>query len=278
MQRIKIKSIKKINKLDRYDLTVSTTNNFFANGILIHNTSAVFSNVLVNKELNLKEKIAKWFGVKIVDKVYDNLYSSRSVIKNQYINKDQNGGYYGEDIWAIVNKELEGKIEQGVTLYGEIVGHLPSGRAIQKGYDYGCNPLVAQNAMDAGTRFEVGDHCKFLVYRITYTKPDGSVIEYSWQQIKEYCKKYSIEHVIEIYHGKAEKWGLGIDPEYALGYLSTTFLEKKCEHCKNDVPSEGIVIRLDGMPTYSAYKLKSKLFLLYESKLLDNKMEDFEVW
>ena len=37
--QMKIKSIKKIDKLDRYDLTVNTTHNFFANNVLIHNTS-----------------------------------------------------------------------------------------------------------------------------------------------------------------------------------------------------------------------------------------------
>ncbi len=62
-----------------------------------HGTSAVFANVLINRKLSILDKVAKLFGVPVVDKVYDNLYSSRSVIKNQYINKEQGGGYYGED-------------------------------------------------------------------------------------------------------------------------------------------------------------------------------------
>lgn len=40
MRKIKIKSIEKLNKPnDRYDLTIPKNHNFFANGILIHNTS-----------------------------------------------------------------------------------------------------------------------------------------------------------------------------------------------------------------------------------------------
>src|SRR6185437_2564248 len=103
-----------------------------------HGTSAVFSNVLINKQLTWYEKLAKKIGLKIVDKVYDNLYSSRSVLKNQYITKDADLGYYKEDIWSTINSKLKGKIEEGITLYGEIVGYLESGKAIQGGYDYGC--------------------------------------------------------------------------------------------------------------------------------------------
>ena len=40
MEKVKLKKITKLEKkLDRYDLTISSTGNFFANGILIHNTS-----------------------------------------------------------------------------------------------------------------------------------------------------------------------------------------------------------------------------------------------
>ena len=47
MKLVKIKSIKKLDKVyDRYDLTICSTNNFYANDILIHNTSHVIGNVL----------------------------------------------------------------------------------------------------------------------------------------------------------------------------------------------------------------------------------------
>ena len=65
MQEIKIKSIKKINKKDRYDLTVSTTNNFFANNILIHNTSAVFANIPTLRPLKWWEKMLVKLGANI---------------------------------------------------------------------------------------------------------------------------------------------------------------------------------------------------------------------
>lgn len=252
-----------------------------------HGTSAVFSNVLIKKELTWKEKVAKFFGVNVVDTKYDNLYSSRSVIKNQYINKEATPGYYNEDIWGVVNKELAGKIEQGVTIYGEIVGYLPSGKAIQKDYDYGCDQIssLVPNARVIG----IGEH-KFVIYRITYTKPDGNTIEFSWSQIKEYAKKYSLETVKELYLGRAYDLAQEFlnQPYFSqvrdaialedatrywqgnfLNLLSNVYLEKDCQYCKNKVPAEGIVIRKDDLSSYEAYKLKSKRFLEKETKELD---------
>lgn len=227
-----------------------------------HGTSGVFGNVLINKELKWYQKLLKKLNFNIVDREYDIIYSSRKVVKNQYINKEADGGYYNEDIWGIVKKELEGKIEEGITLYGEIVGFLQSGKEIQSGYDYGCLP---------------GTH-KFLVYRITYTKPNGEVIEFSWQQIKDYCKKYGIEIVKELYFGRLDSLYHGLTGKSTFDFwqddllstLQNSFnLEQECQHCVNNVPAEGICIRIDGKETYYTYKLKSKNFLLRESKELD---------
>lgn len=256
-----------------------------------HGTSTVHSNILVNKDLNWFQRLV----VKLIPssikkhldfKTYDNIYSSRSVVKNQYINREQGGGYYGEDIWAVVNKELNGKIEQGITLYGEIVGYLPSGKAIQGGYDYGCKlnnvkdyPMPTDGKPISLAGLVTTNEHKFLVYRITYTKPNGEVIEFSWQQIKEYCKKYSIEHVKQIYFGTLRDFVPLIfrlegpqDRDYSekmFDGLQTQFLEKDCTHCKNKVPAEGVVVRIDGKPTYSTFKLKSKRFLEHETKSID---------
>lgn len=303
-----------------------------------HGTSAIFSNVLIKKELTWKERLAKFFGVHVVETTYDHLYASRTVIKNQYINKDATPGYYNEDIWKTVQDEVKDKIEQGITLYGEIVGYLLSSKEIQKGYDYGCSPSQADSKRSYDTiwssmsklekmqylkdnnlfcdddwRFVppvstlVSHHnCsltdfdklkekqapqhKFVVYRITYTKPDGNVIEFSWQQIKDYCKKYQLEHVKELYFGRMFESSLLIGdtikdttyehPEWrdeAIRVLSETYLEKDCKWCLNKVPAEGIVVRRDGLETYSAYKLKSKRFLERESKQLDEDVKNGQI-
>lgn len=85
MQKLKIKNIKKLNKTnDRYDLTINTTKNFFANGILIHNTSAVLAHVLCKKKLRFRDKLAMKLGIKVEESYYDYLFSSRRCVKNNF--------------------------------------------------------------------------------------------------------------------------------------------------------------------------------------------------
>jgi hypothetical protein len=250
-----------------------------------HGTSAVYANVLVKKQLNLLERMLRLLGVKIIDTEYDILYASRSVLKNQYINKGVTPGFYNENIWSTVRKELDNKIEQGITIYGEIVGYLNSGSMIQKGYDYFCEFLGVYEKTG-----DVVDHFvhRFVVYRITYTKPDGSLIEFSWQQIKDYCKKYSLETVKELFFGRiSEEFYGDIGREYGklegvvndlrekliedwVTSITRRYLEQDCKYCRNTVPSEGICIRIDGKETYSTYKLKSKRFLERKTKELDS--------
>jgi len=162
---------------------------------------------------------------------------------------------------------------------------LSSGKHIQKGYDYGCAPhlpdIIPPNTpvYKTNTDLVLYNQHKFLVYRITYTKPDGNVIEFSWNQIKEYCKKYSLEHVKELYFGTLKelpslKWYGVEDQDRLLKGLCLDYLEKDCKHCINKVPAEGIVVRRDGLDSYSAYKLKSKRFLEKESKQLDEEAKE----
>lgn len=214
-----------------------------------HGTSAVFSNVIVKRQLSWFEKFLLWCGIKIQTEKYGLVYSSRTVVKDVDGIKQAEGRFYNVDIWGVVNKELEGKILKGITLYGEIVGYLPTGKGIQGQYDYGCS---------------IGQH-EFRVYRITSTNPDGLVTEYSWQMIKDYCEKYGLLHVPEFYYGKASYFEKGVDyekpfDEQLLDHLTVRYLEQDCKVCKNKVPAEGIVVRVE-KGDCNAYKLKSFRFL-----------------
>ena len=54
--------------------------------------------------------------------------------------------------------------------------------------------------------------------------------------------------------------------ETLLDYLEYKYNEKDCYMCINKVPEEGIVLRVEKLESYEAYKLKSKRFLLMESE------------
>jgi len=273
MKKIKIKSIKKIPIKDRYDLTINSTHNFFANGILIHNTSGVFAKVLVNRKLNWFEKMLKKFGVKIEDKEYDTIFSSRTVIKNRYINQNQQS-FYDVDVWSEAAKIISPLLSNGETVYAEIVGYLPnSQKMIQKNYNYGCKE----------GEFDI------YVYRVTKTNNVGEVFELSANDVQLWCKSKGLKAVQQYYYGKAEIFNSVAVPDNDtfLELWRQQFFNKLKTHqyfnmegiapdCLNDVPEEGIVIRNDSKWNCNAMKVKCEKFYQYESKVLDEGEVDIE--
>jgi hypothetical protein len=227
-----------------------------------HGTSVVFANIPTRRPLKWYEKLLQKLGIKIDNIVYDIIYSSRSVIKNKHINPKTNEGFYSKDIWGIVAKEIGHLIPKNWTLYGEILGYLPSGGFIQKGYDYSC---------------KVSEH-KFYVYKISVVNSDGKVIYLTDKQIEEYCEKVGLLYKDTfIYYGKAknlydlegrgdDSFSLNLWRNQFMNYLETKHNEKDCYMCVNKVPEEGIVLRVEKLESYEAYKLKSKRFLLMESE------------
>jgi hypothetical protein len=209
--------------------------------------------------------------VRIQTTEYGITYSSRKSIKKVFSSDKKRE--YTADVWGAVAEKLSDLIPTGYTIYGEIVGYTIGGKGIQsapggKVYDYGCAP---------------GEH-KFLVYRITSITVDGKVLELNWMQKKEFCSKYGLNMVCELYYGKArelfpfddtmtiENWQNGL-----LTYLEKRWVnDQYCTVCKNQVPAEGIVIGIDHLETSEAYKLKNWFFLQQESKLLDSGEADIE--
>lgn len=265
-----------INKIQPTDV-VTITNK-------IHGTSAIFGNVLTKKPKfgGLYSKICFYLPkfLQFYTEDYDMIYSSRTVIKNKYINAQAGGGYYGSDIWGEYAKLLDGKIPQGMTLYCEIFGYMTEDtRMIQKGYDYGCS---------VGTN-------KIMIYRITTDNENGPKKEWNVQEIfdwtisfiEKYPELYSVMHPIDIlYHGTLADLYPHIDTNNHWHENVLEALKNDKEHfgmelnepmCKNVVPREGVVIRIDDDPLNEAFKLKTDYFFGRESKMIDNGEVDIEM-
>lgn len=230
-----------------------------------HGTSWVVGNVLTKRPLSWIEKILIKLGVNISTEVYDYIYSSRKVVKNEYETKNHQH-FYKTDIWAEVKEELKDKIPPGYTLYGELLGYTKNGEAIQKDYDYGCLP---------------GDH-KIYVYRITVTNVSGQVLELDDKQIQQFCDKAGLNFSDTfIYYGKAKDLYPKMSTkkhwhENFIQALERDYNEKDCYMCVNSVPEEGIILRKQDAFDYKAYKLKSFRFLQKETADLDAGVVDLE--
>ncbi|MGB3945301.1 MAG: RNA ligase family protein [Candidatus Saccharimonadales bacterium] len=226
----------------------------------LHGTSFVSAKVLCKKPLGFFSRIFKKLGFNIIDSQYDYLYSSRNVLRNHDLNKQHTSQQ--PDVYEIAHNKVKDTLVDGMTYYGEIVGFRPSGAYIQKakggsGYDYGCTP---------GT-------CNVYIYRITYTNPTGCVFEFSAQQVREWCHKHNLKPVptLDYNFGHQLVNHTKNNEEFQsalLTYLRDMYLERKCHMCKNDVPAEGIVVRVEKL-NLETYKLKSFEFLKLETEQLD---------
>lgn len=246
-----------------------------------HGSSSILANVLIAKKLNLWQKFVNLLGGKIPTKDYGYIYSSgkpKSNLPKGIVGEWINDGpdFYVSNIWKRAFEDYKTALEPGISIYGELVGfEKDSASAIQKGYDYGCTPFGVKGTVTAdgySTKEIIGQY-RMVVYRVTYTKPDGSVIEFTWPQMLEFCKKYGMETVKKIYYGPAAGWVEGTwnsDEEFQ-GLFFQQLQQSvesigNCVYCANPVPSEGIVVRKDGG---TAYKLKASAFLAKESKDAD---------
>ena len=212
---------------------------------------------------------------------YGNVTSSRTVIKNQYINKEVTGGYYGVDIWSEYGNLIYPYLDEGMTVYGEIFGYLTrSDKMIQKEYDYGC---------------EKGKN-KLMPYRITTTNDNGTKHEWNVMEVKEWTEKLIAEHpeladkihVIDLlYHGiladlyphlsLTEHWHENVLEEMRNDVIHFG-MEKREPLCTNhNVPREGICVRIDNDEINENFKLKCAKFFDRERKAIDAGEVDIEM-
>ena len=256
-----------MKKVNPYDDVVITTK--------VDGSACCVANILVNKELNVFQKLWKKLGFSVKDKDYHVVYSSHHIIKSTEINPGATDGFYGVDIWKPV-KDLIGKyLPKGMSVYGEIVGYIEgTDRMIQPDRDYGCN---------------IGEW-KFMPYRVTETNIYGDVTEWSMDKVcasvEEMCcvcpdlaAKLLCPNVL--YFGKfADMYkDIPVDDNWADAILERMKIDKDIlgmeldePLCKIAGPREGVVVRVGN----EAYKLKSQRHLEIESARADKGEIDIE--
>ena len=264
--------------------------------VKLHGTSVILGNVLVRMPKEIHTRVA-WFNRLInnsycavwpylpkvlqrYEEVYDLVYSSRTVIKNQYINLKRTRDFYEADVWGEYHDLLVGKIPQDMIVYGEIVGYLTdSDKMIQKDYDYGC---------ERGTN-------KLMLYRVTTRNADGTRREWDVTEVQQFTKQLMADyselaprlHPIDIlYHGTLkdlypelstmEHWHENVLQAMKQD-KQTLGMEQREPLCKQKVPREGIVLRKDGDAVCEAWKLKTDAFFSREQKLIDAGEVDMEL-
>jgi hypothetical protein len=290
MQEVKIKRIRKIERTDRYDLTVNSTSNFFANGVLIHNTSGRIGNVLVERELGFWERLAQKLGMKVKEHEWKYLNGTRRVV----LSESSGNQFHDPTIRDRAFKIFDGNLRKGETAYLEIVGYESTGAPIMpsvdtKGlgdkdftkrysekmhYSYGCEP----------------GQCDFYLYRMTLTNEDGQSVDYSWDDVVARAKEIGVKTVPHFYTGS---WGdveLDYRNQHAIPQGTEVDDRDVREHFSKIVESlgsgpsaldvrhikEGVCVRIEGGLHNKTFKFKSFEFKVLEQIIKDHNIVDPE--
>ena len=244
--------------------------------VKVHGSSAIFANILTNIPTNWFKRMWRKYirHVDEYDQKYNLVYSSRTVIKNEFINpKQKPGGYYSDDVWGFWAKKLDGLIPQDYCIYWEIAGFTPNGSPIQKGYDYGCSHMAEEKS-------------KLMVYRATKAGKEleiSEVIEIG-AMLKEKLGDIIMPFPL-LYHGTLHNLYPDVDVQdhWHENVLELLKSEKKFKMeemeplCKTKVPREGFVLRKGNDPVSEAWKLKCFSFLEKERSLVDAGEVDMEM-
>jgi hypothetical protein len=246
--------------------------------VKLHGTSAIISNILCRKKLNLWNRIKKFFGRKVEEYEYGNIYSSRNTIKNRYINEGV-VDFYGCDIWGCVNRDFGPYLDKGMTVYGEIVGYVEGkDTMIQAQHDYGCKK----------------GQWKFMPYRITMTDSEGNKTEWDIDAVDKWTRDLVAAHpeleektmfLTILYYGRLGDLYPDLDPtthwnENLLARMKEDKdnfgMELDEPLCKNKVPREGVVLRIIGDKYSRAWKLKTLRHYGKEAEQHDKGIADIE--
>lgn len=257
--------------------------------VKLHGTSAIFGRVECRIPKRLPWHTRAWNKIASFLRLSDeykvttftlgqgNVYASRSVVKNKYVDVKNPQLTTTADIWGRYNDLLSGYLPDNTIIYGEIVGY-DKGRCIQKDYDYGV-PV---------------NESRFMPYRIVHVNK-GSFFEWEIPEVHQWTLKMLTEYpelqsvlmpIHLLYHGKLTTLypEITVDENWHTNVLEAMKADK--QHfgmeaneplCKNKVPREGVCVRIYGDPKPEAFKLKCSKFLSKESKDIDAGEVDIEL-
>lgn len=241
----------------------------------VHGTSARYSySKVVREPLSLWDKVKDKVGLFSCE-TWEYMAGTRNVVlhEEQY---DKEGFHGSEQFRFDILEMLKPYLEKGMTVYGEIAGfangspimgtHATSAlkdKAFTKKYGkqitykYGCTE----------------DTLRFHVYRISITTEEGSELDFTDQQVMQWCENRDILPPLEVVPPYIH------DGNYAALNLLVEALTETPENLTEDRidpshVSEGIVIRVDyrGMvPKF--YKNKSYAFKVLEGIAHDTQVD-----
>lgn len=271
-----IKTIKRVSRRDRYDLTVNTTHNFFANGVLIHNTSGRTSRT--TKHLTLpkhkqlwNDYVGKHIGLLFPSTTEETVSGTRRTI----LKPGESDSFHGGDYRTIVQKYLDGRLHSGETIYYEIVGFTDQGASIMPShtvddkelvkqygttmnYKYGCDVsssvLMYNPLARTPDGFTVPGRFRVLLYRVTQSRGSSKPVDMPFTYVQRRAEELGLETVVLLHRQIGTANLLEVAKTLAEGPdpLDPSHIQ------------EGVCVLVEHKSLNKAFKLKSYGFTLGE--------------
>ena len=181
----------------------------------VHGTSSRNANTLsISYKKNWFHKLFHLKGRKI--EKYENVIGTRRTVVSESV-----GGYYGDNQFRIDwGKKFDRKLHEGEEVFGEIAGWVSETTPIMGvANNKKTNDKDFIKKYGETTTFTYGckpGESRFFIYRMTYTSPDGYVIEYPWDLVKLRAEQMGFEVVPELdrfiytteedFNNRIQKW------------------------------------------------------------------------
>jgi hypothetical protein len=251
-----------------------------------HGTSGRVGYVLVDRLLTRFEKIAKWFGIKVQEKTWSYLNGTRRVV----IEESSGTQFHDPTIRDVAFNKFKDNLRKGESVFFEIVGFEPSGKAIMgivdtsKLNDKAFSKQFANLGDGKSMVYKYGcanDQCDIFVYRITLTNEDGHSVDYSWDDVKKRCSELGVKHSPELDRFTVKEFKLRYDitDDHEFKEEFMNYVAKISDGADPTDPShwsEGTCIRLESGLSVRIFKHKNFNFKVLEGIVKDSGFLDEE--
>lgn len=147
---------------------------------------------LVSRDLKWYEKLLQKCGIKIQTEEMQYLNGTRRVVITENFS-----GYHAPELREKHFNRIKPFLEPHMIVYYEVVGYEPSGAPIMPAHHPSKFKDIKKD-YESSVVYSYGlpkGESDIYVYRICYVQPDGKLFDLDWEQVKEKCDLWGINHV-----------------------------------------------------------------------------------
>lgn len=252
----------------------------------LHGTSGRIGHVLIDRDLTLVERIAKFFGARVQETEWKYMNGTRRVVLEETTGTQ----YHDPTIRDKAFNIFKDNLRKGETVYFEIVGFESTGAPIMPSvdtrafndkeftkvygekmyYSYGCEPAPSDTTKQSDV----------YVYRMTLTNEDGQTIDYAWDDVVKRCNEIGVKHVPHIKTMTLNSLTSNFENDMRDVRESFASVVERfgsgASVLDNRHIKEGVCVRIEGGLNNRTFKFKSFEFKVLEGIVKDSGVIDAE--